>query len=61
MAYFFCVFSILHLDGFTRADKINYRYQIHSNIVEALNQLIEACQKFRIVHESAIQVVAFSL
>uniref|UniRef100_A0A914UH96 Uncharacterized protein n=1 Tax=Plectus sambesii TaxID=2011161 RepID=A0A914UH96_9BILA len=46
---------ILHLDGFTRADKINYRYQIHSNAVDALNQLIEACQKFRIVHESSIQ------
>ncbi len=47
---------ILHLNGFTNADLINYRYQIHANVVTALHQLLEACSKFRIVHENVIQV-----
>lgn len=36
--------KILHLNGFTDSDYLNFRYLIYSNIMQAMDQLLEAAE-----------------
>ncbi|WKX95975.1 hypothetical protein Q1695_012436 [Nippostrongylus brasiliensis] len=38
--------KILHMNGFTDTDYVNFRYLIHSNVVQAINQLLKAAELF---------------
>ncbi|KAH7724468.1 Protein GPA-6 [Aphelenchoides avenae] len=46
---------ILHLNGFSREDRLAFTHHIRMNAIEALGQLLDACQKNRIVHETMLQ------
>ncbi|XGW12211.1 hypothetical protein V3C99_013140 [Haemonchus contortus] len=38
--------KILHMNGFTDADYVNFRYLVHSNVVQAITQLLRAAEQF---------------
>ena len=46
---------ILHCDGFTQTDYINFRYLIHANIMEAMSQLIEGAYHLRLKVDLSVQ------
>uniref|UniRef100_A0A1I7WLE7 G-protein alpha subunit n=1 Tax=Heterorhabditis bacteriophora TaxID=37862 RepID=A0A1I7WLE7_HETBA len=46
---------ILHLNGFTKEVSISFRSFIHGNTMEALNQLIDACNSFILTHDISVQ------
>uniref|UniRef100_A0A914BXM0 Uncharacterized protein n=1 Tax=Acrobeloides nanus TaxID=290746 RepID=A0A914BXM0_9BILA len=47
--------KVLHLNGFSKDEKAIFVNRIRRNLIESLGQLLEACQKYRIVHESILQ------
>ncbi|RCN29779.1 g-protein alpha subunit [Ancylostoma caninum] len=54
--------KILHLNGFTDADYVNFRYLVHSNVVQAISQLLRAAEHFRYSpddNEKLKQAIAF--
>ncbi|CAO4386776.1 unnamed protein product [Caenorhabditis nigoni] len=46
---------VLHLDGYAKEDALEYLSIIHSNCMEALTQLVEACSAFGILHDITVQ------
>ncbi len=52
----FMDFRILHLDGFSKIDMINYRYLVHSNVVVAVSQLLDGLKALQIPMEPCIKV-----
>ncbi|KAL6733229.1 hypothetical protein Aduo_003893 [Ancylostoma duodenale] len=54
--------KILHLNGFTDADYVNFRYLVHSNVVQAITQLLKAAEHFNYSpddNEKLRQAIAF--
>ncbi|CAJ0608287.1 unnamed protein product [Cylicocyclus nassatus] len=54
--------KILHLNGFTDADYVNFRYLVHSNVVQAITQLMTAAESFKYSpddNERLLQAIAF--
>ncbi|VDM27459.1 unnamed protein product [Toxocara canis] len=47
--------KIIHLNGFSDLDMVNYRYLIYSNVVQAISQLLEACQNLKIPLDLNVQ------
>ena len=47
---------ILHLDGFSKDDSLAYISVVHSNSIEALSQLIEACTLYDFGHDISVKV-----
>lgn len=44
------------MNGFNKDEKAIFVSRIRRNLIDSLGQLLEACQKYRIVHESILQV-----
>uniref|UniRef100_A0A914KQK4 Uncharacterized protein n=1 Tax=Meloidogyne incognita TaxID=6306 RepID=A0A914KQK4_MELIC len=40
--------KILHMNGFTDIDLLNYRYLVYSNLIQGINQLIEGAKLMEI-------------
>lgn len=49
--------KILHLNGFTESDYVNYRYLIHANTMEAVKQIITGGQDLGITLDEDIEVI----
>uniref|UniRef100_A0AC34GVR7 G protein alpha subunit n=1 Tax=Panagrolaimus sp. ES5 TaxID=591445 RepID=A0AC34GVR7_9BILA len=48
--------KILHLNGFTDADKANFKDPIRRNTIDSLLQLLAACKEIKIAHDYSIQI-----
>uniref|UniRef100_A0A0M3HPZ2 G-protein alpha subunit n=1 Tax=Ascaris lumbricoides TaxID=6252 RepID=A0A0M3HPZ2_ASCLU len=48
--------KILHLNGFSDLDMVNYRYLIYGNVMQAVSQLLEACDDLNIPIDLSVQV-----
>uniref|UniRef100_A0A0N5B398 Guanine nucleotide binding protein, alpha subunit n=1 Tax=Strongyloides papillosus TaxID=174720 RepID=A0A0N5B398_STREA len=46
---------VLHLNGFSDADKDQYKEMIITNTIQSLGQLIDACKKYRIMPEALME------
>ncbi|CAI5455177.1 unnamed protein product [Caenorhabditis angaria] len=46
---------VLHMDGFSKEDSYEYLSIIHANCMEALTQLLEACDAFHIYHDLSVK------
>lgn len=47
---------ILHMNGFSDLDMINYRYLVYSNVIQAVSQLIEGAEHLQIPYDREIEV-----
>uniref|UniRef100_A0A7E4V3N4 G-protein alpha subunit n=1 Tax=Panagrellus redivivus TaxID=6233 RepID=A0A7E4V3N4_PANRE len=47
--------QILHLNGFTDEEKERYKTPILRNLLDAMSQLLKACEDLHIVHEHLLQ------
>jgi hypothetical protein len=56
----FLNFRILHMNGFTETDIINYRFLIYSNVIEAMHQFLEGARILQILIDLQVQVNFFS-
>uniref|UniRef100_A0A183FD59 G-protein alpha subunit n=1 Tax=Heligmosomoides polygyrus TaxID=6339 RepID=A0A183FD59_HELPZ len=55
-------FRILHMNGFSDADYVNFRYLVHSNVVQAVTQLLKAAEQFNYTpddNEKLMQALEF--
>uniref|UniRef100_A0A0N5A3Z3 Guanine nucleotide-binding protein alpha-6 subunit n=1 Tax=Parastrongyloides trichosuri TaxID=131310 RepID=A0A0N5A3Z3_PARTI len=46
---------VLHLNGFSDGDRESYKQMILTNTVQCLGQLLDACKKYRISHETLME------
>lgn len=54
--------KILHMNGFSDADYVNFRYLVHSNVVQAVTQLLKAAEQFNYTpddNEKLMQALEF--
>ncbi|CAK5032239.1 unnamed protein product [Meloidogyne enterolobii] len=51
--------KILHMNGFTDIDLLNYRYLVYSNLIQGINQLIEGAKLMEIEITSDVVVGLF--
>uniref|UniRef100_A0A914DP04 Uncharacterized protein n=1 Tax=Acrobeloides nanus TaxID=290746 RepID=A0A914DP04_9BILA len=50
---------ILHMNGFSDAERTNYKYLIYSNVFQAVHQIIMGAKTLNIDYEEETKVVVF--
>lgn len=45
------------MNGFSESDYVNYRYLVHSNLVDSMVQLVRAADEFELKPDECVMVI----